>query len=68
MTLPPHSQDHDASDDLPDELEGDGASCPFPDDAPDRASADGAEETSVASGATAEPDSVDELKTVLAAE
>lgn len=72
MTLPPHSRDQDVSDDLPDELEGDGASraggaCSYPGDAPEGV-ADGGDGAPVLPGAGAEPDGVDELKTVLAAE
>ncbi|THC44697.1 RNA polymerase sigma factor RpoS [Massilia sp. Mn16-1_5] len=63
MTLPPHSQDKDVSDELPDELDGEGAS-----GFGAEAGRDGAEAESLLPGAAAEVDSVDELKKVLAAE
>lgn len=66
MTLPPHSQDHDVSDELPDELEGEGASDQNEYGA--GPSADGADVGAMLPGAAAEVDSVDELKKVLAAE
>lgn len=63
MTLPPHSQDRDVSDELPDDLEGEGASA-----YETRGEAGEAEAESLLPGASAEVDSVDELKKVLAAE
>ena len=66
MTLPPHSQDHDASDDLPDELESGGASG-LSDPGEAEATVDGADASALLPGGPA-ADSVDELKTVLAAE
>ncbi|MFC5461991.1 RNA polymerase sigma factor RpoS [Massilia niabensis] len=66
MTLPPHSQDHDVSDELPDELEGEDASADSEYGA--GASSDGADVGSMLPGAAVEVESVDELKKVLAAE
>jgi RNA polymerase nonessential primary-like sigma factor len=63
MTLPPHSQERQVSDELPDELEGEGAS-----GFSAEAGHDGAEAEALLPGAAAEVDSVDELKKVLAAE
>jgi RNA polymerase nonessential primary-like sigma factor len=70
MTLPPHSQNHDVSDEPPDELEGDGASADSECGA--GRSADGADVGAAVDammpGAAVEVESVDELKKVLAAE
>ena len=63
MTLPPHSQERHVSDELPDELEGEGAS-----GFSAEAVHDGAEADTLLPGAAAEVDGVDELKKVLAAE
>ncbi len=63
MTLPPHSGEPDVSDELPEELEGEGAS-----GFGSEACRDGAEGEALLPGAAAEVDSVDELKKVLAAE
>jgi RNA polymerase nonessential primary-like sigma factor len=63
MTLPPHSRDQDVSDELPDELEGGGASVYGT-----GPRGDGAEGEALLPGAAAEVDTVDELKKVLAAE
>jgi len=63
MTLPPHSGEPDVSDELPEELEGEGAS-----GFGSEACRDGAEADALLPGAAAVVDSVDELKKVLAAE
>jgi RNA polymerase nonessential primary-like sigma factor len=63
MTLPPHSPDQEVSDELPEEMEGEGAS-----GFGAAAGRDCAEGEPLLPGAAAEVDSVDELKKVLAAE
>ncbi|MET0983635.1 MAG: sigma-70 factor domain-containing protein, partial [Telluria sp.] len=66
MTLPPHSQDHDVSDEPPDELDAVGGSADSEYGA--GASTDGAGVDAMLPGAAVEVESVDELKKVLAAE